>query len=346
MNAHRWILPGVAAALVAGAVYGRLGATATPPGRAGLVQIAEAAAPVADLPVLQIRRYRMAGRIRPLLFWIGRDDVGIGEIVWRGAEGAVAYELLIGTDASKAPRGINRWGYILEDSRPSGTRVLGVMTTSEEATLTDVRRQMNEGQRRGRFKAIDARIASGISRSATETIETDSELTVHDKAVLVRQVEERLSSVPQKETAVPSGVRPGFLSAVAELMSDTISARRAGATALRRMKGHTIAYVYGRNIFDLALTGVKSIPPPAATSAPNAWPVRASFEIRSRRTGAHYPFDLEYGTEGALAGVPTLIQYQPRWWLQAKLILNGGATPASGGAADIQLDHARATTRR
>jgi len=29
------------------------------------------------------------------------------------------------------------------------------------------------------------------------------------------------------------------------------------------MKGHKIAYVYGRNIFDLALTGVESIPPSA-----------------------------------------------------------------------------------
>ena len=77
--------------------------------------------PAGDLPVLRMHRYKMAGRIRPLLFWIGRDDVGMGEIVWRGAEGAVAYELLIGTDAAKAPRAINRWGYILEDSRPSGT---------------------------------------------------------------------------------------------------------------------------------------------------------------------------------------------------------------------------------
>jgi len=346
MNAHRWILPGVAAALVAGAAHGRLSATPTPPGRAGLVQLTEAAAPADDLPVLQVHRYKMAGRIRPLLFWIGRDDVGLGEIVWRGAGGAVAYELLIGTDASKAPRGINRWGYILEDTRPSGTRVLGLITTSEEATLSDVRRQMDAGQRRGRFKAIDARIASGISRSATETIETDRDLTVHDKAILVRQVEHRLSSVPPKETPVPSGVRPGFLSAVAELMTNTISARQAGAAALRRMKGRTLPYVYGRNIFDLALTGVESIPPPAATSGPNAWPVRASFEIRSRRTGARYTFELEYGTEGALAGVPTLIQYQPRWWLQAKLTLNDGATPASGAVTDPMSARAATTPLR
>jgi len=332
--ALRWLLPGIAAALVAGAGLRGLGATAEAPPVPPPVQAADAPAPAQDLPVLQVHRYTMAGRIRPLLFWIGRDDVGIGEIVWRGADGAVAYELLIGTDAAKAPRGINRWGYVLEDSRPSGTRVLGVMTTSEEATLTDVRREADEGNRRGRFKAIDARIASGISRTATETIETDRDLTVHDKAILVRQVEERLSSVPPKETPVPAGVRPGFLGAVAELMTGTISARRAGAAALRRMKGHTIAYVYGRNLFDLALTDVESITRQAGAPAANTWPVRASFEIRARRSGARYPFNLEYATDGALAGVPTLIQYQPRWWLQAKLTLNAGTASASGGLTD------------
>jgi hypothetical protein len=344
MNAYRWILPGVAAALVAGAAHGRLGATATPPGRAGLDQLAEAAAPADDLPVLQVHRYKMAGRIRPLLFWIGRDDVGIGEIVWRGAEGAVAYELLIGTDAAKAPRGINRWGYILEDSRPTGTRVLGLMTTSEEATLSDVRKQVDEGQRRGRFKAIDARIASGAGRSATETIETERDLTVHDKAVLVLQVEERLKRAVPRDTVVPSGVRPGFLMAVAELVSDTVAARREGPAALRRLKGHKTSYVWGRNLFDLTLKGVESMPPSAAVPAPNPWPVHAEFEIRSRTTGARYTFELEYGTDGPLTGVPTLIRHQPRWWLQAVLTLDDKATPATGVAMNAMS--ARAATTR
>jgi hypothetical protein len=345
MNAHRWILQGIAAAFLAGAAHGHTGPTAAAPGRAGLAQVAEAAAADGSLPVRQVHRYKMAGRIRPLLFWIGRDDVGMGEIVWRGAEGAVAYELLIGTDAAKAPRGINRWGYILEDTRPSGTRVLGLMTTSEEATLSDVRRQADEGQRRGRFKAIDARIAAGAIRSATETIETDRDLTIYDKADLVRRVEERLASVAPANAAVPSGVRPGFLTAVAELMTDTISARPEGAPALRRLKGRKLAYVYGRNLFDLTLTGVEPMAPPAA-SRDHGSPVHADFEIRSRRTGARYTFELEYGTEGPLAGVPTLIRHQPRWWLQAVLTLDDNVLPVSGGAAVIRLDDARATTRR
>jgi hypothetical protein len=69
-------------------------------------------APV-SLPVLKTHHYRMAGRVRLLLFWVRRDNVGSGRIVWRGSEGGDAgYELLIGTDPSIAPRKVNRWGYI------------------------------------------------------------------------------------------------------------------------------------------------------------------------------------------------------------------------------------------
>ncbi|MBM3770324.1 MAG: hypothetical protein FJW27_03380 [Acidimicrobiia bacterium] len=60
-----------------------------------------------------VRRYRMAGRIRPLLFWFGKDDVGFARITWRSAdEGCRAYELLVGTDPNRAPRGLNKWGFI------------------------------------------------------------------------------------------------------------------------------------------------------------------------------------------------------------------------------------------
>ena len=39
--------------------------------------------PGARLAVVKSHRYRMAGRIRPLLFWVGRDNVGLAQITWR-----------------------------------------------------------------------------------------------------------------------------------------------------------------------------------------------------------------------------------------------------------------------
>jgi hypothetical protein len=326
MKAHRVRLARAAAAVLAAAALG-----ATPlPGRQPVApppsRQSDPARPTGDLPVLRQHRYKMAGRIRPLLFWIGRDDVGMGEIVWRGAEGAVAYELLIGTDAAKAPRAINRWGYLLEDSRPSGTRVLGVMTTSDEATLRDVTERTGDQQRVGRFKGIDARIAAGVIRSATETIGTERDFSIRDKEEIVARIERKLKDATPREAAVPDGVRPGFLIAVAELVDDTMAARRNGAESLRRLKGRTIKFVYSRTLYDLKLNGIQPVAPSPGRPSRGA-PVHADFETTNHTTGNHNTFELEYATDGPLAGVPTLIRHKPRWWLEAVLTLDEGSTP-------------------
>jgi hypothetical protein len=329
MNPRRWILRGLAVALVTGAVHGQSGDAPNRGAGADAARIAVPGDRADELPILQVHRYRMSGRIRPLLFWIGRDNVGIGKIVWRGAEGAVAYELLIGTDSAKAPRGINRWGYILEDTRPSGTRVLGVMTTSDEATLSDVTRRTEQKQQPGRFKGLSAHIASGVSRSATETIETEREFSVREDAVIVRRIEARLNDAALREITVPPDVRPGFLAAVAELVRDSVAAARDGRVALRRLEGRKIGYVYGRTLYHLEMTGVEFARSSSDANARGA-PVHAEFETTNRNSGAHSAFELEYATDGPLAGVPTIIRYQPRWWLQAVLTLDDGAERPGG----------------
>lgn len=334
MNAHRALLVCVAAAAVASVAPFATSVRARQSDAPPAARQSEPPASTSDLPVLKLYRYTMAGRVRPLLFWIGRDNVGMGEIVWRGAEGAVAYELLIGTDSVKAPRSINRWGYILEDNRPSGTRVLGVMTTSDEATISDVTSRTNEKHPTGRFKGIDARIAAGVSRSATETIETERDFSIRDKELIVGRIEKRLSEATPREVAVPDGVRPGFLIAVAELVNDTIAAQKGGDKALRALKGRTISYVYGRRLYDLQLTGVGLVR--SSTAGPSRGNlVHADFETTNHSTAGHSRFELEFATEGELAGVPTIIRHQPRWWLQAVLTLEEGTAARGGGAASL-----------
>jgi hypothetical protein len=281
-------------------------------------------APSADeLPLLRAHRYRMAGRVRPLLFWIGRDNVGMGEIVWRAGDGSVGFELLIGTDAARAPRGINRWGYLQEDVRPAATRVLGVMTTSDEATISDVTSRPAGAQTVGRFKGTDARIAKGVSRSATETIETERDYAVRDKALIAGRIEQKLADALPRDVPVPDGVRHGFLVATAELVQDTLAAAKAGAQPLRALKGRTIPYIYARTLYDLKLNNLELTRPRDRASAPYAV-IRAEFGTLNRTKGTRTTFELEYAAEGPLAGVPTLIRHRPRWWLEAVLTLEGG----------------------
>jgi hypothetical protein len=187
----------------------------------------------------------------------------------------------------------------------------------------------------GRFKGLDARIAAGVSRSATETIETERDFSVRDKEIIVGRIETKLKGATIRETPVPDGVRPGFLMAVAELVNDTIAARQNGEQALRRLKGRTVAYVYSRRLYDLRLTDIEPRRP-AGGGPSRAALVHAEFETRNRGTGSRTTFELEYATDGPLAGVPTLIRHKPRWWLEAVLKLEasapGATAPAEGGS--------------
>jgi hypothetical protein len=319
---HRgWILMGGLAA-VGLVAYGTAALSARPADPcATAARIPASARP--DLPIVQAHAYRMAGRVRPLLFWISQKNVGSGVIVWRGGEGATAYELLIGTDPAIAPRGINRWGYIVEDARGGATHVFALMTTDAEAKMSDVRGQKDKGQEaRGRFKAIDARVDAGAVCAATGTFDTERDLPLQEVSGLVRNMRDRLTTVAPYDGVLPAGARPGFLSAVAELMTDTISARRNGGGALARLRGRTIGYVHGPFLLDMSLVDVDpsetaGLPPGFAGQAP----LHASFEARSRATGDRYRFELDYPTTGPLTGVPLVIRYQPRWWLQVELTL-------------------------
>jgi hypothetical protein len=77
----------------------------------------------------QERHYRLAARIRPLFFWIGRDNVGEARLTWQAGDGGGrGYSLLIGSDPARAPRKINKWGYISELEEGAAVRVFGLMT--------------------------------------------------------------------------------------------------------------------------------------------------------------------------------------------------------------------------
>lgn len=277
-----------------------------------------------ELPVTKAYRYTMTGRIRPLLFWISRDGVGHGQIVWRAdARGATAVELFISSDPARAPRGIDRWGYLVEQVHSTTTRVTGVITSSEEATLADAKKRLDTAETVARFKVIETRIDQAWSCMATSVIETPYNRYQREIPAVVRQARDRLRSAATKATMVPPGVRPGFFAALVEIGKETVDARRSGGGALARLRGRMVPYIYGNNLFDLTLTDVDLETSPVVLAPAGAYPMHAVFEVRARATGERYKFELQYATEGEMSGVPTLIRIQPRWWLQVDLVLTG-----------------------
>jgi hypothetical protein len=273
-----------------------------------------------SLRAVMTRRYKMSGKVRPLLFWIGKDDIGIARIVWRrGDSGAVGYELLVGTDPVKAPRSINRWGYIAEDVQGADGSILALMTGADEASYNEAASNSTRPPGAGDFRAIQAHVQRGAATWQTARVSTPSALTVHDvDAALERVRRETGAAASRGRMSLPSGARPGFLTAVAELIDLAVTGvnRKVDTRDLLRPR---VQYVFGQGAYEIRLREVDSLRVDHDGRSISA--VRTAFEIRTLATDARTRFEITSGSDGDLLGVPVAVSWQPRWWLRVALSL-------------------------
>jgi hypothetical protein len=276
----------------------------------------------ADLSMRPVmtHRYTMSGKVRPLLFWIGKDDIGLARIVWRrGDNGAVGYELLVGTDPAKAPRSLNRWGYIAEDMEGADGSLLALMTGADETSYSEAASNSTRAPGAGDFRAIHARVQRGAATWQTARVTTPSALTVHDVDAALDRVRQETSAAASRGMPLPSGARPGFLTAVAELIDCSVRGvnQKMDARALLQPR---VRYIFGQGAYELHLREVESLR--ADHNGRSVPVVRTAFEIQTLATNDRTRFEVTSGTEGDLMGVPVAISWQPRWWLRVALRLN------------------------
>src|SRR5918993_3859015 len=198
------------------------------------------------LPVVAERYYRMLAKVRPLLFWISRDDVGGARIGWLGDQGgSKGFELLIGSDPARAPRKINRWGYIAEELRGSTASTLGVMKQSNEESIEEAKAKL--GKDTGgthAFKAIRATTENGQAKADVLTLQAAGDLTYRDVGSLLTLIDGNASPTSSKTVKLPAGTRPGFLLALSDLMANP--------------KLKSVPYVYNGKFHTLHVKGVDS----------------------------------------------------------------------------------------
>jgi hypothetical protein len=278
------------------------------------------------LPIVKTHRYRMAGRVRPLLFWVGRDEVGLAKLAWRAAEdGQRGYDLLVGTDPAKAPRGINRWGFISERRAGSDGAVLAVMSRSDETSLGEAQASV-EGGGGSEFKAMRAVTREGVLAWQVARVQAPGTMTIHEIVPLLDRVRTETASVSARSRPVAPESRPGFLLAVAELVDRTVSARPRGdggasVASPKSLANGPVPYVFGQQSYQLRVASAKAAPlalPGTGRSVPGCVAV---FEILNLASGERTRFDMSFATDGPLAGVPITVAWQPRWWLKVELAL-------------------------
>ena len=188
--------------------------------------------------------------MRPLLFWIGKDDVGDAVIARKRDNDAASYALLIGSDPERTPRGINRWGYLAEEVRGAEASVVGLMTESNEQSVAQAEKNMRADRDRT-FNVIRASVTDSTARSVVTSVAAPSTLTLRQvDTVLALAASKGVDGEP-RVVRLPSGGRPGFLSALADALHEQAGAVRSTGKV---HPGEPIAFVYHGKVYQLRTT--------------------------------------------------------------------------------------------
>ena len=272
-------------------------------------------------PVFREFRYRMSAAIRPLLFWIGDSDVGGARIVWRkGDDGRRGYEFLLGSDPTRAPRKINRWGFVREEQREGGAIQIGLMRKTEEKSVEEARAKVGyEGEYV--FKVIQTRVANGQARAKNTVWLVQDDYTYHDVGELLRLVGTEPQTPPSiNEAAMPPGTHPGFLFAVADLVDRAVSAATGEPREL--LEKVTTRFNFNALAYELRLRKTKWEESKEYGDHLYENLVRIDFESYNPKLKTTERFTLAVGTEGEWKGVPVYVKYQPKWWFKAEGVID------------------------
>jgi hypothetical protein len=266
----------------------------------------------------QHHHYTIGARVRPLLFWVGKDDVGDAVIARKRDSDCASYALLIGTDPERTPRGINRWGYLAEEVRGAEATVVGLMTESNEESVDQAEKNLRaEGDRT--FNVIRASVADGEARSVVTSVAAPSTVTLRQvDAVLELAARKGVDGKP-RVVPLPSGGRPGFLSALADVLHEQASTVRS--TGKVRSTEPT-SFVYHGKVYQLRATSSRLIG--SARVGENTYDhlVGSQFQIKNIGNGEVSEFSMTYAADGPLAELPISVTYRPRWWMEIQLTLD------------------------
>jgi hypothetical protein len=296
--------------------------------------------------------YSLRGEVRPLLFWLGKDDVGGGRISLRtqpvtGQRWREEIEVLFGSEPERIPGRINRWGYgreVLEwvQGPESGAPRLetsvfeGLMRHSPEASMEEARQVPGLD---GSAQPFD------LTRSTVERRRAGSEFWVFTDAEdfhyarparLLNRSRELLTGVaPLRRQELlndpPRYEEPfGFLGAL-DAFIDRIVARPTA-----KWQGQAIGYVFNAKPYTLALLSLNQMPSFTGRNGSVHYPetVVARFRCSNTVKRTRTDFTLWIPLRGELKGIPVRILLQPRWWLRLRLDLDnttGVLTPMPRG---------------
>ncbi len=268
-----------------------------------------------------VRYYTMNARVRPLLVWISRSDIGGARISWTPMEGTdIGLELLIGSDPDRAPWSLNRWGLLAEQRQGDTTRLTGVMTETDEQWIDGARSAgpipSVPSASGTAFRVAQSTIVSGQATTSYSRIVLDGKATYRQYAALLDRLPAAGTSA--KRVTTTSAAEPGFLIAIKRLVHESVDAWQptsAPKTGLHR------TYLYMGKIYELTLRQAAFVGRPVVNGRTYGPAVDGEFRIRNVETGTLTDFRMMYGLTGAETETPLRVVYRPRWWIELELLL-------------------------
>jgi len=264
-------------------------------------------------------KYTMKAGIRFIpFFWINKSNVGGGEVSFsEDADGTKELALLIGSDPERAPRKINRWGYIVERVSGSTAELTGIMSQSDEESIDDAKESTEKPSKRYVFKGIRSHLDGAEAQSDTFRIKVTENYTYKDVDTLLGLMPATGEST--RKLQVPAGTDSGFLFAVkAMLYEPADNFKRSGELTVSKSRN----YVYNALLYDLSVSSLKMKKHLKINGREYKQLIESKFEARNSETGKVNRYVITYGTEAPFFKVPVKIVYQPRWWFRAELFLD------------------------
>lgn len=281
-------------------------------------------------------RYRIIGKLRLGLFSITRDDVGSARIAWRSDGPTSTLTLLVGSDPSRAPRGVNQWGYIREEVHraDAGAQVFSLRSLDGDDLTPDAAFGLGDGPLFGVS-------CSSFREGDVHNVQT----TVKAKGVTYRMFNQLLERLPDtsswKERRVqrPAGSEPGFLTALQDVIGQA-NGGRVGSPS-------TVTYVYNGTVYDLTLRSSRALGATTVGTRLFDRLTRSDLAIRNRTTGDITKFAVTHMPGHGGMPLPVQIFYRPNFWLSVELRLDGDAdVPADPEADDAVLARIHAICAR
>ena len=267
----------------------------------------------AHRPTEASHRYRIVGKIRLLVVWVGVADVGGARVSWHAGDGDQVLSLLLGSDPERAPRATNQWGYVRERVDGDAATVLVIRT----ATPSDAGEANRDGPAAIEVSVLGSTVSPAGAASRSKNVRVGRDVTYRD-VIRVLDAAEEADGWKRADIARPAGVEPGILNALDRIGQSCAASSRGAQTP----RCPSVAYVYNDAIYDLVPSRVERVTERRTPAGLFRNLLRAEYTLRNRTTGWSDGFSVTMPIEGALAGVPIFAQYQPGWWFKVELELD------------------------